>query len=397
MRDDRFMRAALSEAEKGRGRTHPNPVVGAVIVRGGKAIAAGHHAQAGGPHAEIAALREAGDRARGAEVFVTLEPCNHFGRTPPCTDALLAAGVRRVVFGSSDPNPSVRGHGARRLREGGVEVVQGVLRAECDAANEQWFKFITRGLPWVHLKAAVTLDGKLATAEGDSRWVSGAASRQMVHRLRDSLDAVLVGVGTALSDDPRLTVRLARPGKGVAAAGGGVPPRDPLRIVVDSTARLPPGARMLRQRSRAGTLVAVTARAPRARLTALKRAGATVLLSKTTRAGRVDLRHLLEQLAGLGLTSVLVEGGAAILGSFLEQRLWDELSLFVAPKVAGAGGSSWAGFPGPRAMRAALPLSQLRARPVGEDLLVSARSQPAPALRRTPSRAPRAGPTRRRR
>jgi diaminohydroxyphosphoribosylaminopyrimidine deaminase/5-amino-6-(5-phosphoribosylamino)uracil reductase len=378
MREDRFMRVALAEAEKGRGRTHPNPVVGAVIVRGGKAIAAGHHAQAGGPHAEIAALLGAGERARGAEIFVTLEPCNHFGRTPPCTEALLAAGVTRVVFGSSDPNPSVRGHGARRLREAGVEVVRGVLRADCDASNEQWFKFIARGLPWVHLKAAMTLDGKLATAAGDSRWVSGAASRALVHRLRDSLDAVLVGVGTALADDPRLTVRLARPGKGVAVAGRGVPPRDPLRIVVDSTARLPPGARMLRQRSRAATMLAVTARAPRARLAALERAGATLLICKTTRAGRVDLRHLLEQLAGLGLTSVLVEGGAAIFGSFLEQRLWDELSLFVAPKVAGAGGPSWAGFSGPRAMRAALPLSQVRVRPVGEDLLISARLPPAP-------------------
>jgi diaminohydroxyphosphoribosylaminopyrimidine deaminase / 5-amino-6-(5-phosphoribosylamino)uracil reductase len=380
MREDRFMRAALAEAEKGRGRTHPNPVVGAVIVRGGKAIAAGHHAQAGGPHAEIAALREAGERARGAEIFVTLEPCNHFGRTPPCTEALIAAGIKRVVFGSRDPNPSVRGQGARRLREAGVEVIAGVLRADCDASNEQWFKFITRGVPWVHLKAAVTLDGKLATAAGDSRWVSGAASRGLVHRLRDSLDAVLVGVGTALADDPRLTVRLARSGKGAggAARGHRVPPRDPLRIVVDSTARLPPGARMLRQRSRAATVVAVTARAPRARLAALKGAGATLLVCKPTRAGRVDLRHLLEQLAGLGLTSVLVEGGAAILGSFLEQRLWDELSLFVAPKVAGAGGPSWAGFPGPRAMRDALPLPQVRVRPVGEDLLISARLPPAP-------------------
>jgi diaminohydroxyphosphoribosylaminopyrimidine deaminase / 5-amino-6-(5-phosphoribosylamino)uracil reductase len=377
MRDDRFMRAALAEAEKGRGRTHPNPVVGAVIVRGGKAIAAGHHAQAGGPHAEIAALREAGERARGAEIFVTLEPCNHFGRTPPCTEALIAAGIKRVVFGSRDPNPSVRGHGARRLREAGVEDVAGVLRESCDASNEQWFKFITRGTPWVHLKAAVTLDGKLATAAGDSRWVSGPASRQLVHRLRDSLDAVLVGVGTALADDPRLTVRLARSGKG-ATAGQGVPPRDPLRIVVDSTARLPPGARMLRQRSRAATVVAVTPRAPRARLLALERAGATLLVCKPTRAGRVDLRHLLEQLASLGLTSVLVEGGAAIFGSFLEQRLWDELSLFVAPKIAGAGGPSWAGFPGPRTMRETLPVSQVRVQPVGEDLLVSARLPPAP-------------------
>ncbi|GAC1337373.1 MAG: bifunctional diaminohydroxyphosphoribosylaminopyrimidine deaminase/5-amino-6-(5-phosphoribosylamino)uracil reductase RibD [Myxococcales bacterium] len=372
-RDDRFMRTALVEAEKGRGRTHPNPVVGAVLVRNGRAIAAGHHAQAGGPHAEIAALRAAGARARGAAIFVTLEPCNHFGRTPPCTDALIAAGVARVVYGSTDPNPSVRGHGARRLRAAGVEVVAGVLRDDCDASNEQWFNYITRGLPWVHLKAAVTLDGKLATAAGDSRWVSGAASRQHVHHLRDSLDAVLVGIGTALADDPRLTVRLPRQGRAAGAAGTGVPPRDPLRVVVDSSARLPPTALMLRQRSRAATLVAVTARAPRSRRAALERAGAAVLPCRADGAGRVDLRDLLRRLARTGVTSVLVEGGAGLLGSFLQRDLWDELSLFLAPRVAGAGGLSWAGFPGSRAMRAALPVGPLRVRPVGEDLLVSAR------------------------
>lgn len=367
------MRAALVEAEKGRGRTHPNPVVGAVLVRGGRTIAVGHHAQAGGPHAEASVLRAAGERARGAELFVTLEPCNHFGRTPPCTEAILAAGVGRVVFGSRDPNPAVRGHGARRLRNAGVQVVSGVLRAECDASNEQWFKFITRGLPWVHLKAAVTLDGKIATAAGDSRWVSGPAARALVHRMRDSLDAVLVGVGTALADDPRLTARIPRSGAGARGTRPGGPPRDPLRIVVDSAARLPPGARMLRQRSSAGTLLALTRRAPRARRAALERAGATLLACDESAEGRVDLRHLLRLLAGHGITSVLVEGGAGIFGSFLQQGLWDELSLFVAPRVAGADGLSWAGFSGPPGMREALALTRLQARPVGPDLLVTAR------------------------
>jgi len=192
------MREALTEAERGRGRTHPNPIVGALVVAGGRVIARGHHERAGGPHAEVVALRKAGERARGADLYVTLEPCNHHGRTPPCTDAILAAGVRRVVVGSIDPNPLVHGRGIRRIRSAGVRIDTGVLQAECDGANEQWFKFITRKLPWVALKAAVTLDGKLATRSGDSRWLTGAAARARVHELRDRLDAVLIGIGTAL-------------------------------------------------------------------------------------------------------------------------------------------------------------------------------------------------------
>jgi diaminohydroxyphosphoribosylaminopyrimidine deaminase/5-amino-6-(5-phosphoribosylamino)uracil reductase len=207
-RDERLMALALAEAELGRGRTHPNPIVGALVVSRGKVIAAGHHEKAGGPHAEVVALRDAGKRAAGADLYVTLEPCNHYGRTPPCTDAILASGVRRVVVGSIDPNPLVHGRGIRRLRAAGIEVEVGVLREASDASNEMWFKFITRKLPWVTLKAAITLDGKLATASGDSRWVSGRAARLLVHVLRDELDAVLIGVGTAQRDDPRLTVRL---------------------------------------------------------------------------------------------------------------------------------------------------------------------------------------------
>src|SRR5256884_3695584 len=202
-----FMRLALAEAEKGRGRTHPNPAVGAVVVRGGRVISRGHHEKAGLPHAEVNALREAGRDPRGADVYVTLEPCNHQGRTPPCTEALIAAGVRRVYFGSRDPNPAVRGHGADRLRRAGIEVHGRVLGEECDVSNEAWFKFITAGLPWVVLKAAVTLDGKLATRTGESKWISSEESRRLVHRWRDRLDAVLVGAGTVRADDPRLTVR----------------------------------------------------------------------------------------------------------------------------------------------------------------------------------------------
>jgi diaminohydroxyphosphoribosylaminopyrimidine deaminase/5-amino-6-(5-phosphoribosylamino)uracil reductase len=295
------MRMALAEARKGRGRTHPNPVVGAVVVRDGRAIARGHHEKAGEPHAEVNALRAAGARARGADVYVTLEPCNHVGRTPPCTEALIAAGVRRVFFGSPDPNPMVDGHGAARLRKAGIEIQGDVLRAQCDASNEIWFKFITRGLPWVVLKAAITLDGKLARRNGDSRWISSEQSRRLVHRWRDEFDAVLVGAGTVRKDDPQLTVR--------AVKGG----RNPLRVVLGS---IPRRARMLREKGE-------------------------------TLAESGPLRRVLRRLAKRGITSVLVEGGARVHGEFLRARLWDELRLFVAPKIFGPDALSWAGSPLP--------------------------------------------------
>jgi diaminohydroxyphosphoribosylaminopyrimidine deaminase / 5-amino-6-(5-phosphoribosylamino)uracil reductase len=354
------MRAALAEAELGRGRTHPNPIVGALVVSRGRIVAKGHHERAGGPHAEVVALREAGERARGAELYVTLEPCNHHGRTPPCTDAILASGVRRVVIGTIDPNPLVHGRGLRRLRAAGLRVESGVLRQAADAANEQWFKFITRKLPWVVLKAAVTLDGKLATASGDSRWVTGSEARRRGHELRNRLDAVLVGIGTALADDARLTARFRSA-------------RDPVRVVVDSTARLPPAATVLRQRSEAPTLVATTLRAPLARVRALEHAGAQIVRCRSNRAGLVQLKDLLRRLAGRGLTSILVEGGARIHGGFLAEELWDELYLFVAPKIAGQAARSWAGLEGPRHMRQALRANVVGVERLGPDVLVRAR------------------------
>jgi diaminohydroxyphosphoribosylaminopyrimidine deaminase/5-amino-6-(5-phosphoribosylamino)uracil reductase len=296
--NERFMRLALAEAEKGRGRTHPNPVVGALVVRGSRIISRGHHQRAGGPHAEVVALRKAGARARGADLYVTLEPCNHRGRTPPCTEAILASGVKRVFYGSDDPNPLVDGHGARRLRRAGLTVVGGVLRAQCDASNEQWFKFITTGLPWVVLKAAVTLDGKLATRAGDSKWISSEESRALVHEWRNQLDAVLVGAGTVRADDPRLTVR--------GVPGG----RNPVRVVLGTP---PKDARLLQEPG------------------------------ETLAAGG-PLRRVLRNLAARGLTSVLVEGGARVHGEFLRTGLWDELRLFVAPKIFGRDALSWAGL-----------------------------------------------------
>ncbi|HET9552063.1 MAG TPA: bifunctional diaminohydroxyphosphoribosylaminopyrimidine deaminase/5-amino-6-(5-phosphoribosylamino)uracil reductase RibD [Anaeromyxobacteraceae bacterium] len=358
--DERFMRLALAEARKGLGRTSPNPLVGAVLVKGGRVVARGHHARAGGPHAEIVALRAAGARARGADLYTTLEPCDHQGRTPPCSVALVEAGVARVVAGSRDPNPLVDGRGLARLRRAGVAVVAGLLREECDALNAPWLTFMTAGRPYVTLKLAATLDGRVATASGDSRWVTGPEARAWVHRLRDQVDAVLVGRGTALADDPRLTARL--PG------GGG---RDPLRVVLDTGLSLPPRLRLFRQRSKAKTLVLHAARRE-------KDLGPGVELVRCQRGrGGLDLADALGRLAARGVVHLLVEGGGAVAGSLLAAGLVDRLALFLAPRILGEG-RGWSPAVAPRRMAEALRLEGVAVERVGEDLLVTG----APALAR---------------
>ena len=353
------MRLALREARRGLGRTSPNPAVGALLVKGGRVVGRGHHVQAGAPHAEVMAIREAGASARGADLYTTLEPCDHVGRTPPCSLAILAAGVRRVFSGSDDPNPRVNGRGIRRLRRAGIEVELGVLREECDALNEPWFRFITTGRPHVTLKVAATLDGRIATASGDSRWVTGPEARDHVHRLRNAVDAVLVGAGTARADDPRLTARL--PG------GRG---RDPVRVVLDSRLELPMTGRIFRQRSEAATLVAHVTGTPPSKAPR----GVEYLRCRAQR-GRVDLRDLLLRLGKRGVTTLLVEGGSEVNRSFLEAGLVDQLLLFVAPKIAG-GGIPWLGGEGPARMAEALPVHDLRMRRMGRDLLFSCRPAP---------------------
>jgi diaminohydroxyphosphoribosylaminopyrimidine deaminase / 5-amino-6-(5-phosphoribosylamino)uracil reductase len=299
--------------------------------------------------------------SRGADLYTTLEPCDHFGRTPPCSVAVTEAGVRRVFVGSRDPNPLVNGKGTSRLRRAGVEVVAGPLRAECDALNAPWFRFVASGRPFVTLKVAATLDGRIATAGGDSRWVSGPAARAWVHRLRDQVDAVLVGRGTALADDPRLTARL--PG------GAG---RDPLRVVLDTELRLPARLRLFRQRSAARTLVLHAARRERD-------LGPRVDLLRCARGpGGLDLGDVLARLAARGVVHLLVEGGAAVAAAFLSAGLVDRLALVLAPRVLG-GGLCWSGQAGPARMAEALRLRDLTVERLGDDLLL----QGTPALAAT--------------
>jgi diaminohydroxyphosphoribosylaminopyrimidine deaminase/5-amino-6-(5-phosphoribosylamino)uracil reductase len=355
-----FMRIALEESAKGVGRTSPNPPVGAVLVKGGRIIARGYHKKAGTAHAEIVALEVAGPRARGADLYTTLEPCDHYGRTPPCSQAIIEAGVRRVISASSDPNPKVNGKGIARLRRAGVEVLTGVLQPEADKLNRPFFKAISTGMPYVTLKAAVTLDGKLATATGDSRWVTGETARAWVHRLRDQVDVILVGSNTVRLDDPKLTTRL--PG------GGG---KDAVRVVVDSRLSLKPTYTVFTQRSSARTVLA-TLEDPKGRKARRFTEQGVDVWQVREKRGRVDLKALLARIAQEGLNHVLVEGGAEMYGSFLRERLADELALFLAPKLIGSQGLSWSGDLGIKAMTQALTLKKVTFEQLGEDLLLQA-------------------------
>jgi diaminohydroxyphosphoribosylaminopyrimidine deaminase/5-amino-6-(5-phosphoribosylamino)uracil reductase len=362
--DAAFMRQAVRLGRKGLGRTSPNPPVGAVVVANGRVVGRGFHSRAGAPHGEIEALRQAGARSRGATLYVTLEPCNHHGRTPPCTDAILAAGVRRVVFGVRDPNPRVRGGGAARLRRRRVRVDAGV---EADACAELLAAFTTvarLGRPLVALKLAATLDGRIATATGASRWITGAAARRFAHRLRNEFDAVMVGAGTVIADDPALTSRVR---------GG----RDPLRVVVDGRLRVPLSARILAADAAAGTLLATTVRNGR-KLTALRRRGVGIV-SVPGREGSMSLRRLLPRLAERGVSSVLIEGGAALAAAALRERVVDRLFVLFAPKLIGGDGVPMIGPLGVTSMRDAIDLQVLGVSHLGPDLLVRAVPHAAPA------------------
>ncbi len=353
------MKTALEEAALGRGRTSPNPAVGALIVKDGRIVARAHHRKAGGPHAEILAIRAAGAKARGADLYTTLEPCNHYGRTPPCTDAILQAGVSRVICAGRDPNPLVNGTGIARLRSAGVEVRTGVLQSEAEQFNRPFFKYIRTGLPWVTLKAAASLDGKIATLTGDSRWVSGGQSRRRAHHLRDQVDAVLIGARTARRDNPRLTARLPkRSGK------------NPARIVLDSNLRLPRGLRLFSPGKKPRTIV-VTLQSPAGRA-ARRLIARGVEVWNVGGQGQVDLQGLLRRLGTEGLIHLLVEGGSEVNTSFLRERLADELVLFLAPKLIGSDGLSWVGRLGVSSVARAPQFRELTAEKCGEDLIVQA-------------------------
>jgi len=328
--DQKYMQLALDEAVKGLGRTAPNPAVGAVIVNGGVVVGRGYHQKAGTAHAEVNAIHEAGDAARGGTIYVTLEPCNHTGRTPPCTRAILNAGIRRVVIGAMDPNPKVVGGGGAYLRQQGIEVISGVLEEQCIDLIRFFVKHSSSGTPWVILKAGLSLDGKIAYEKGRGGAITGPETRHLVHMLRDQVDAILIGVETALVDNPSLTTRI--PGK--------TDSRDPLRIVLDTHLRVSPQAKMLCQQSTAPTWIFCGDKAEVEREQSLVQAGGVVHRMPTDGDGHLDLERVLFFLGEQQLTSVLVEGGASIHGAFWKQGLVDELQLFYAPFFIGDQGIS---------------------------------------------------------
>lgn len=358
MTHEAFMDLALEEGAKGKGKTSPNPPVGAILVRDGEIVGRGHHRVAGGPHAEAIALERAGALAQGADLYVTLEPCDHHGKTAPCAPSIVEAGVARVFVGTIDPNPKVSGRGIERLKRGGVEVTLGVREEACRELIEPWAHFLRHRRPYVRLKVAMSMDGRIATRSGKSQWITGEAAREWVHRQRGEVDAILVGRGTVEADDPRLTARL--PGA-----------RDPLRVIVDSRLRSPADARVFRQESEAKTLVAYAGEADAGRVSALREAGAELVACEAGPDGRVDLDDLLRRLAERGVVDLLVEGGAEIFGAFLEAGRVDRLHLFMAPKVLG-GGPAWTDAPAVDEMADVLGFSFRAPRLLGGDLLVEA-------------------------
>ncbi|MGI9859846.1 bifunctional diaminohydroxyphosphoribosylaminopyrimidine deaminase/5-amino-6-(5-phosphoribosylamino)uracil reductase RibD [Moorella naiadis] len=358
--DTIFMRRALDLARRGLGRTSPNPAVGAVIVKDGRVVGEGYHQKAGTPHAEIHALQAAGPAARGSILYVTLEPCCHYGRTPPCTAAIIAAGIRRVVAAMADPNPKVAGGGFQALRQAGIEVETGLLGEEARQLNEAFIKYITTGNPWVTLKMALTLDGKIATRTGAARWITGPEARERAHELRDTHDAILVGIGTVLADDPELTTRLP--------AGRG---RDAVRVILDSHLRLPLTTRVVNLQSAAPTLVATTAAAPAAAREELTARGVQVLVLPEEE-GRVAWQPLLAELARRQITSILVEGGRGVNATALAAGVVDKVIAFIAPKIfGGVEAPGPVGGLGVADPEDAWRLDGLVVEPCGEDIMLS--------------------------
>lgn len=352
------MRHALRLARRGLGRTHPNPPVGALLVRRGEVVGEGWHRKAGEPHAEAVALAKAGDRARGATLYCTLEPCTVVGRTPACAPAVVDAGIRRVVLGSIDPDVRVSGRGVRKIRAAGIDVDTGVETDACDELLRFYFHHRRLGRPWVRLKLAASLDGRIALADGRSKWITGAAARERVHVWRDQLDAILVGVGTVRADDPSLDCR---------RKGG----RDPLRIIADSRLRTPHTARVF-STGKSPVWIATTRDGAPNRARRLERAGAEIL-KVPSRAGRVSPRGLLRGLGRAGLTSVLLEGGGALAASFLRERVVDEICIFQAPLLIGGDGIPMIQGLGTESLTRAIRLTDPRVEAVGDDQLWTAR------------------------
>ena len=356
---EHYMRMAIRLAKKAEGQTSPNPIVGAVVVKGGKIVGKGYHKKAGMPHAEIEALRQAGSRAKGATLYVTLEPCDHFGRTPPCTDAIVRSGIKEVVIAMRDPNPANNGRGTKKLRHHGIRTTVGIVEEQAREMNRPYIKWITTRMPYVTVKVAQSLDGKIAARTGDSRWISSGESRRYVHGLRGKSDAVMVGLNTVLKDDPLLTNR----------SGAG---KRPVRVVVDSALKTPLNAKLVKTSRHVPLIIATTPRSSEKKKAALTDKGAEVITVRS-KNGRVDLRAVLRLLGQRGFTHIMAEGGGELVAGLTESRLADRFLFFIAPKLVGgrAAPTSVEGA-GISKIEDALVMSSVTIKRFGSDILVEA-------------------------
>lgn len=355
--DEVYMKRALELAAKGAGRTNPNPLVGAVLVKDGEIVGEGYHEVYGGAHAEVNAIRDAGQRAEGATLYVTLEPCCHYGKTPPCAEAVIKAAIRRVVVAMEDPNPIVKGKGMARLREAGIEVECGLMEDEARELNEIYIKYITTHLPFVILKAAMSLDGKICTFTGDSKWISSEVSRTHAHIVRNRVSAIMVGINTVTADNPHLTTRIENG-------------RDARPVIVDSSASIPLSTNVL---SGNGPIVAVTDMAPAEKVAALENRGVQVIRTGSDENGMVDLEELMRSLGEMGIDSVLLEGGGSLNWSAVKKGIVDKFMFFVAPMVIG-GKSALTPVEGEGfdKVSEALRLKDVKLSRSGEDILIEA-------------------------
>lgn len=359
MTDETYIKTALSLAKQGRGWTSPNPLVGAVVVKSGKVVGRGFHQRAGGPHAEVYALEEAGENAKGATLYVTLEPCNHTGCTPPCTELILKSGIKSVVAGMKDPNRGVTGGGLNFLKNQGIDVTVGVCKNECQRLNESFIKYITTGIPLVMLKCAATLDGRIATRTGDSKWITNAESRQFAHKLRHAADAIMVGVGTVGKDDPQLTTRL-----------DGLKGSDPVRVVLDTHLSISPDAKLLHLPSTSDSVIVTNPPVAREKRRLLEKAGVQILVMDSS-GDQIDLKALVKKLGKMNITSLLIEGGSKVNGSALRDGIVDKIYMFLAPKFCGGDdGVPVCSGPGVEFMKESIRVENISVHRFEDDVMV---------------------------
>ena len=356
---EKYMRMAIGLAKRAEGMTSPNPLVGAVIVKNDKVAGKGYHKMAGFAHAEIAALSDAGEKAKNGTLYVTLEPCDHFGRTPPCTEAIINSGIRKVVVGMKDPNPINNGRGIRKLKNSGISVEKGVLEKDCAGINCPYIKFITKKLPYVTVKAAMSLDGKIATRSGESRWITSEESRKFVQKLRGYVDAVMVGVNTVAKDDPVLLCKL--PGA-----------KQPVRVIVDSELKISLTSKLLSTAHKSKVIIATTGKASLNKIRSCEEKSAEVLVLKS-KNGRVPLKGLLKSLANMGIVNLLVEGGGGLIAGLVEERLVDRFLFFIAPKIIGGRDAITAvEGGGVDKIASAVQLKNVKVKRFGPDILIEA-------------------------